>query len=199
MIQSKKDYEYYLEADRIALGIPEKWPGRLFHYLYNYVWRFQRLLRKVEYYQNCRRSPLARSYGFYLSFKLYRLGARLGFTIYPNVFGPGLAIAHTGTLIVSKGARIGANCRIHNCVTIGTQAGHAYKAPRIGDNAYIGPGARIFGDVRIADGIAIGANAVVNKSFLEPGITIGGIPARKISDKGSGGLVVAACEQVRAK
>jgi serine O-acetyltransferase len=196
MIKSKKDYKYYLEADRAALGIPDKWPGLVAHYLFNYTWRFQRLLRKVEYYQNCKRSPPSRLYGLFLSLMLYRSGARLGFTIYPNVFGPGLSIAHTGTLIVSKGARVGANCRIHNCVTIGTEAGQSYKAPRIGNNVYIGPGARIFGDIEIADGIAIGANAVVDRSFLEPGITIAGVPARKISDKGSKGLLIA-CERIK--
>jgi serine O-acetyltransferase len=50
---------------------------------------------------------------------------------------------------------------------------------------YIAPGAKIYGAIEIADNIAIGANAVVNKSFLEPNITIAGVPARKISDKGS--------------
>jgi serine O-acetyltransferase len=191
VIQSKIDYKYYLDADREALGIPASGPGRFAHYLFNYNWRFQRLLRKVEYYQNCKRSPLSRIYGLVLSLMLYRSGAGLGFTIYPNVFGPGLSIAHTGTLIVSKGARVGAGCRIHNCVTIGTEAGHSLRAPRIGNNVYIGPGARIFGDIEIADGIAVGANSVVNRSFLEPGITIAGIPARKVSDKGSGSLLVA--------
>lgn len=38
--------------------------------------------------------------------------------------------------------------------------------PVLGDNVYIGPGAKIFGKVQIADGCKVGANAVVNKSFL---------------------------------
>ena len=50
----------------------------------------------------------------------------------------------------------------------------------IGDNVYIGPGAKIFGDIRIADGIATGANCVVNRSFDEPGTSIAGLPSRKI-------------------
>ncbi len=190
MIKSKNEYKRYLEADRAALGIPDRWPALAAHYLFNYIWRYQRLLRKTEYYQNCKRSLIGRLYALFLYLLLYRSGSRLGFTIYPNVFGPGLSIAHTGTIIVSKGARVGANCRIHSCVTIGTRAGHSDKAPRIGDNVYIGPGAKIFGDIDIADDIAIGANAVVNKSFLGPGITIAGIPAIKVSDKGSGGLLI---------
>ena len=35
-------------------------------------------------------------------------------------------------------------------------------------------------NVSIADNIKIAAGAVVVNSFLEPGITIGGIPARKL-------------------
>lgn len=38
--------------------------------------------------------------------------------------------------------------------------------------------------------IAIGANAVVNKSFTEPDISIAGVPAVKISAKGSRSLMV---------
>ena len=40
------------------------------------------------------------------------------------------------------------------------------------------------GGATIADGIAIGAGAVVNKSFAEKDITIAGVPARKISNNG---------------
>jgi len=38
-------------------------------------------------------------------------------------------------------------------------------------------------------GIAIGANSVVNKSFTEPNIGIAGVPAIKINDKGSENLL----------
>ena len=79
----------------------------------------------------------------------------------------------------------GENCRIHTCVNIGTQAGNSERVPVIGNNVYMGPGVKIFGDIVIADNIAIGANAVVNKSFSETGISIAGIPGKKISDKGS--------------
>lgn len=44
----------------------------------------------------------------------------------------------------------------------------------------IGAGAKIIGAVKIADNIKVAAGAVVVKSFTEPGITIGGIPAHKL-------------------
>jgi serine O-acetyltransferase len=127
----------------------------------------------------------------YLDFRLDRLGLVLGFDMPLNVFGPGLRIVHYGTIIVNSNARIGANCELHNLVHIAQNLHNAQKgaesdqAPTIGDNVFIGPGARVLGGITIADGIVIGANSVVTKSFREPNITIAGAPARKISDRGT--------------
>lgn len=63
--------------------------------------------------------------------------------------------------------------------------GSSAASPTIGDNVFIGPGARIFGEITIADGVVIGANSVITKSFLEPYVTIAGAPARKISERGT--------------
>lgn len=191
-IRSRDEYDFYRAADRASLMIHRDRP-RLFG---DEVWGFQRLLREVEYAENCLASPSWAPYRSLLWFRFHSLSTRLGFTIPPNVFGPGLAIAHRGTIVVNSCARVGANCRIHVCVNIGSRAGTDHEAPEIGDNVYIGPGAMLFGPIRIADDIAIGANAVVNRSFLEPGITIAGAPARKISDHGSEGLVVRGTERV---
>lgn len=49
----------------------------------------------------------------------------------------------------------------------------------------IGSGAKIIGNVKIADNCVIGANSVVIKDFLEEGITIAGVPAKKISNRDS--------------
>lgn len=89
------------------------------------------------------------------------------------MFGPGLPLPHRGNIIVNPQTRIGENCRIHVCVNIGA---HHDKAPRIGNNVYIGPGAIIFGDIEIS----IGANATVNKSVLEPNCVVAGTPAKVI-------------------
>ena len=190
MIKSKRDYKYYLEADRIDLGKKRKNPMIFF----DEVWVFERSLRKVEYYKNCKNSTFYRPYYYYIYLKFHLLSTFLGFHIKPNVFGPGLSISHPGTIIVNGNARVGANCRIHVCTSIGTKAGHSDLAPTIGNNVYIGPGAKIFGDIEIADGIAIGANSVVDKSFTEPNIGIAGVPAKKINDKGSDDLLTKATE-----
>lgn len=185
MITSRDEYKFYLEADRLALGKKRKRP----RIIGDEVWVFQRLLRELEYYKNCKKSILLKPYYYYLGLKFHLMSILLGFSIPLNVFGPGLSIGHRGTIVVNYNAKIGSNCRIHVDVSIGTKAGYENLAPSIGDNVYIGPGAKIFGPINIADGIAIGSNSVVNKSFDEKGITIAGIPAKKVSDKGSRGLI----------
>lgn len=49
-------------------------------------------------------------------------------------------------------------------------------------HCYIGPGAKIIGGVRIAEGVTMAANAVVVHDVVEAYTTVGGIPAKKISD-----------------
>ena len=186
MINSKQSFLFYLEADRIALGRQKvnffsvkKLKSIL---IPDYIWTFQKLMRKIEFYKNCRQGPIPQIYYAYLSWKYHRLSLKLGFSISVNTFGPGLSIAHSGTIIINSGARIGANCRMNCDVNIGTQAGYANKAPQIGDSVYIGPGAKIYGDIQIANNTAIGANAVVNKSFLKENTAIAGVPAKVISE-----------------
>jgi serine O-acetyltransferase len=184
MIQSRKDYLYYLEADRVALGrATPSLKGRLKNcILPDHIWRFQRILRKLEYYKNVRTGFGGKITTLLLTRKFQRLSIKMGFSIPINVFGPGLSIAHYGTIVINTGTRIGSNCRLHASVNIGTAAGYSDKAPQIGNNVYIGPGAKIYGDIRISNNIAIAANAVVNKSINEENIAVGGIPAKKISE-----------------
>lgn len=52
-------------------------------------------------------------------------------------------------------------------------------------SVYLGAGSKLLIGVNLADNIIVGANAVVTKSFNELNIVIAGIPARKISDKGT--------------
>ena len=182
MIKSYRDYLDYLEADRIA----SKRIKTVKDILLDDVWKFQRLMRKLEYLVNCNKSYF---FTKLTAIRYFRLAKQLGFTIPINVFGPGLSIAHYGTIVVNIGAKVGANCRLHTCVNIGTQAGHNDAAPHIGNNCYIGPGAKLFGSIVLGDNIAIGANAVVNTSFPQGNVTIGGVPATIISEKTSAGLL----------
>ena len=111
-----------------------------------------------------------------------RLGLLLGFEVPINVFDAGLRINHKGLLIVNNHAKIGKYCDIHQGVNIGMQGNFKTDCPTIGDNVWIGSGAKIFGKITIGNNNQIGANAVVNKSFTENGIAIAGVPAKKISN-----------------
>ena len=179
---SKSDYKYYLEADRIALGQKNTFRELFF----DDVWKFQRLLRRLEYMTNCKKNRFLRKL---TAFRFRHISKKLGFTIPINVFDSGLSIAHYGTIVVNGQCKIGKNCRIHICVNIGSMAGEAYAAPEIGDNCYIGPGAKLFGPIVIGNNTVVGANAVVNKSFPNGKVTIGGIPAQVISEKNTEGLL----------
>ena len=182
MIRSYQEYRYYLDADQIALR-------RVFnrYIIHDEIWKFQRLMRKLEYIMNCKKNKHLGwlLYYKYLTLRFHHKSVNLGFEIPPNTFGPGLSIAHRGTLVVHPDARIGKNCRIHVDVVIGTKPGPEDKVPTIGDNCYIGAGAKIYGDIVLGDNMAIGANSVVNRSFVEGYQTVAGMPAKKISDLGS--------------
>ncbi|OBT04369.1 serine acetyltransferase [Vibrio cyclitrophicus ZF170] len=174
MIKNKKDLVYYMKQDKIAL----KAKGGIKDYFFNDILKFQTILRKTEYYYNTKKNLR------FLIFKirLKKISNLLGFSIPINTCGPGLSIAHVGTIVINGKARIGKNCRIHVCVNIGAAAENSSSVPTIGDDCYIGPGAKLFGDINLGDNIAIGANSVVNKSF-DGNCVIGGAPAKVISRK----------------
>ena len=174
MITSYTEYLDYLEQDRVALGRTMT----LRRYIFDDIWKFQRVMRKLEYLTNCRGNKILK---MYYELRYRALSNKLGFSIPINIFGPALSIAHKGTIVINGGAKIGSHCRIHVCVNIGTGAGENYAAPIIGNHSYIGPGVKMYGKIVLGNNIRIGANAVVNKSFLEDNLTIAGVPAKIIS------------------
>ena len=135
--------------------------------------RFVVALRVAEWLSAKRALPMrllalvARAY-------LLRISVRLGFGIPIGVCGPGLSLPHWGSIVVSGYARIGSNVRIHTGVNIG---GTPDAAPVIGDGCYLGPGAKLFGDIELGERCIVGANAVVTKSFPAGSVLVGA-PAR---------------------
>ena len=184
MIKTKRDLKRYLNSDSKLLfsenrTLHEKYMKKTNDPRY-LVSVYLRYLRKEEYYINCKSATLLSKFLLIIYEKRRnRLGAKIGFNMEPNCFEEGLTIFHTGSIIVNSEARIGKNCKLHGNNCIGNN-GLTNLCPKIGNNVDIGFGAVIIGDVRIADNIIIGANAVVNKSFLEPGITIAGVPAKRV-------------------
>ena len=191
MITSKKEYKEFLKADLIALtgkgNMELKFKIKQIIAPHQTL-KFQRKLRKLEYFGSCRKDILGRGYYYYLKLSYRKISMKMGFSIPENVFGPGLAIVHYGSIVVNPKAIIGKNCRIHVCTNIGASGG-ASEAPQIGDNVYIGPGAKIYGNIKIGNNIAIGANSTVNKSFEENNIMIAGSPAKKIKNIDIGEII----------
>jgi serine O-acetyltransferase len=103
--------------------------------------------------------------------------------------GPGLYFSHFGGIVVNADARIGRNCNVGHGVTIGqANRGKRQGVPTIGDNVFIGPGAKIFGNVTVGSGAAIGANAVVTTD-VPAGAVVAGAPAKVVSMGGSAGYI----------
>lgn len=71
-------------------------------------------------------------------------------------------------IFISQGAVIGKGCTIFHQVTIGSNTLTDSKnqgAPQIGDNVYIGCGAKVIGGIRIGNNVRIGANCVITEDI----------------------------------
>jgi hypothetical protein len=148
------------------------------------IWQYQKVLRKCEYYHHIKEEKgglINNLFYLYYIIRLNSLGEKLGIEIGIHAFDKGLLIYHYGSIVVNCASRIGKNCHLHGDNCIGNDGtGKNNDCPVIGDNVMIGVGAKVIGKVRIANNIKIAAGAVVVTSFDEEGITIGGIPARKL-------------------
>jgi serine O-acetyltransferase len=85
-------------------------------------------------------------------------------------------------VFISEHAVIGKNCVIFQQVTIGseTQPDSMLKgSPVIGDNVYIGAGAKIIGGITIGNNCRIGANATVTSNLPDNTLAVCA-PLRKI-------------------
>ena len=84
-------------------------------------------------------------------------------------------------IFISGGAKIGNNCTIFHQVTIGSNTLPDTKnpgAPTIGDNVYIGAGAKIIGGIHIGNNVRIGANCVVSKDIPDNSTVV--LPASRV-------------------
>lgn len=134
------------------------------------IWKYICYLRREEAASN-------KLTAYWQRRKKNRLGAKLGIQIYAGTCAKGLHIWHYGSIIISGEAKIGENCTLHGQACIGND-GRGEAAPVIGNGVDIGAGAKVIGDISIADNVRIGAGAVVTRSCNEAGATLTGVPAR---------------------
>lgn len=195
MIQSKEDLKYYIECDLKSIGVyPLSIKRRMTALICPKGWKLQIIMRHLEYKINCRSNTVVGRILMMLKYKKFeRYCFKLGCSLAANVFGPGLCLNHCNGVVVNGHTRIGSNARINAGVNIGSfskfdQNFTHNNAPIIGDNVYIGPGAKLFGKIIIGDNVAIGANAVVNKDVPSNSTAVG-IPAQVLEHHGSYNMV----------
>ena len=92
-------------------------------------------------------------------------------------FGPGFVLIHATGVVINGQVVGGENIFIEHQVTIGAER---RQSPRIGNNVFIGAGAKVIGQITVGDHSRIGANAVVLDD-VAPGATVVGVPARPVA------------------
>lgn len=91
-------------------------------------------------------------------------------------FGPGFVLIHSLGVVINGNVRGGSGVKIEHQVTIGAEK---RQSPVLGDDVFVGAGAKIVGAVQIGSGAKIGANAVVLHD-IPAGATAVGIPAKVV-------------------
>ena len=130
----------------------------------NYCWRLRRRLTSSQ--------PKAiKGIARHRATQLYKKALRRASADIPleATIGPNITFPHGFFgIFISCGAVLGANCTIFQQVTIGSNTLPGTKkpgAPVIGDNVFIGAGAKIIGGVHIGNNVRIGANCVVTSDI----------------------------------
>ena len=108
-------------------------------------------------------------------------GEKLGVECGENVFGRNIQIFHSQGIVINGNAQIGDNCYLYGNNCVGND-GISNKCPVIGNNVRLCVGAKVLGDVILADNIVVAAGAIVTKSCLKSNVILAGIPARIVKE-----------------
>jgi len=91
--------------------------------------------------------------------------------------GKGLYVGHFGYTIFNSHCEVGDYCQIGEGVILGSKGLGTEGAPRLGNNVFVGAGAKILGPIKIGDNVVIGANSVVLNDVPD-NVVVAGVPAR---------------------
>ena len=186
------DYKYLILSDLYRITGNVKLSALIQHVLfgdflassYNYIfWMRTCCYAKTNPFLKYTIYPIATIIRIHLKYKL-------GISIHSSTqIGSGFYIGHFGGIFVSQKSVIGKNCNISQGVVIGrANRGKNQGVPTLGDNAYVAPGVKIFGAVKIGNNVAIGANCVVTKDIPDNSVVVG-IPGKVISQEGAIGYI----------
>ncbi len=117
----------------------------------------------------------------YLSEKAKR---KTGIEIHPgSVIGKRLFIDHGAGVVIGETAIVGDDVTMFHGVTLGgTGKEKGKRHPTIGNNVFIGSGAKILGNITVGDNSKIGANAVI-LTDVPANVTVVGIPRKNSKGK----------------
>lgn len=95
---------------------------------------------------------------------------------------------------VSSGCSFGANCSLGNGINIGGAGGSSQRGvPQLGDNVFIGPGAKLSEPITIGQEAAVLANSVVATDVPSGAIALG-VPYRIAGRQEHNGYVSNRCK-----
>jgi serine O-acetyltransferase len=183
-----KDYKYLILSDLYRIYGKSSFPSLLRQVLFGEAYKFIFWMRTCKFthgmpWLKYLLYPLA---VFMYQHYTYKFGIGIQFT---TDIGAGFYIGHFGCIFVYPYCKIGKNCNLSQGVTLGkANRGKNMGYPIIGDNVYIGPGAKVVGAVKVGNHVAIGANSVVTKDVPDNAVVVG-VPGRVISYDGSEGYV----------
>ena len=112
----------------------------------------------------------------YISEKAKR---KTGIEIHPGAtIGKRLFIDHGTGVVIGETAIVGNDVTLFHGVTLGgTGKEKGKRHPTIGNNVFIGSGAKILGNIIIGNNVKIGANAIILKD-VPSNVTIVGVPGK---------------------
>ncbi len=135
------------------------------------------MLRKVQRLSEGSASKLG-----YLRWRRYRsrFEKRYGCFVGPRVrIGKGLVLPHPNGIVFGQGLVMGENCTVYQQVTFGRKQIAESKQsdmPVIGDRCIFCAGSKVLGNIHVADGTVVAANAVLLTDTVPNGV-YAGVPA----------------------
>lgn len=110
-----------------------------------------------------------------------------GIEIHPGAtIGKGVFIDHGMGVVIGETAIVGDYALIYQGATLGGTGKESGKRhPTLGKNVVVGAGAKVLGNIKIGDGVRVGAGSIVLRDVPDY-CTVVGIPGRIISRSGHG-------------
>jgi len=140
------------------------------------VCRFGQWRMKIQ--KRIIRAPFSILYRFLFRYVRNHYGIELPYSVQ---LGRRVIFEHQHGIVVHGNTKIGDDTIIRQGVTLGNRyLDRPLDAPVIGKKVNIGVGAKILGDIKIGDGVVIGANAVVLKNAPDNSVWVG-VPAAPVS------------------